>query len=82
MPHYFLRIHGSGAPSHLGSRDYPDLASAMARGNRVVSGMLAAQGGDALLLKACLDIEDDRSEIVARILFADVAARTGKSLPA
>lgn len=77
MPQYHLRIHGYAAARDMAARDYPDLASAMARGNRVISSMLSSQGGDALLLRARLDIEDEYHETVARILFAEVAQRTG-----
>lgn len=82
MPRYALRIHGAPVAAQQSGSDFPDLAAAMAWGNRHVSRIVAQRAIAGKPLTGSLDIEDERGWLVAKILFADVArgmARPGST---
>jgi hypothetical protein len=76
MPRYFFNLpdHSSHDLSRDHAREYPDLRAALAEAHHAARSILHTHvRRGAVDLRGRLDIEDERHQPVARILFADVA---------
>ena len=74
MPTYFFCVRTPDKKLHnTERRELPNLAAALAEGHLAARGLVRSPVRHARGLRGSLDIEDERREPVARLIFADVA---------
>lgn len=69
---YFRRRHAPSSDSGT-PREFDDLDLALAEGNRIARRMLRRHGTHLAERHDCLDIQNERRSVVARVMFEDVS---------